>query len=113
MNKGDPQTAYLEDRIHAVILGGAIGDALGVPVEFKARGAFKVSDMIEHGTYNLPKGTWSDDTSLTLCLIENIIENGSLDDLMRKFSNYQSNGYMTPYGRCFDIGITTIKAISA
>jgi ADP-ribosylglycohydrolase len=45
--------------------------------------------------------------------MENIIENGSVDSLMKKFSEYFDNGYMTPYGHCFDIGRTTIEAIGA
>ena len=103
----------LENKITATILGGAIGDALGVPVEFKARDTFKVTAMIGHGTYNQPKGTWSDDTSLTLCLIENIIESGNEESLMKKFSNYYTHGYMTPHGECFDIGGTTVRAINS
>ncbi len=42
------------------IYGLAVGDALGVPVEFKQRDTYKVSDMLEFGTHNQPKGTWSD-----------------------------------------------------
>lgn len=59
------------------ILGLAIGDALGVPVEFKSREQLKnkpVVDMIGYGTYNVPAGTWSDDTSMTLATIDSIIE---------------------------------------
>jgi ADP-ribosylglycohydrolase len=103
----------LADRVQSTILGGAVGDALGVPVEFKRRGTFKVTGMTGCGTYNQPEGTWSDDTSLTLCLMENIIENGSDESLMKKFSDYLKHGYMTPYGECFDIGRTTINAIEA
>jgi len=102
-----------EERIYSTIIGGAIGDALGVPVEFEPRDTFKVSGMIGHGTYNQPKGTWSDDTSLTLCLMENLIEGGDDKALMSKFSEYLEHGYMTPHGECFDIGGTTIRAIDA
>jgi ADP-ribosylglycohydrolase len=102
-----------DDHILSTILGGAIGDALGVPVEFKTRGTFKVTGMIGHGTYNQPKGTWSDDTSLTLCLMENIIEGGDDESLMKKFSDYLAHGYMTPHDECFDIGNTTARAIEA
>jgi ADP-ribosylglycohydrolase len=106
-------TNRLSDRILSIIIGGAIGDALGVPVEFKTRSTFKVTDMTGHGTYNQPKGTWSDDTSLTLCLMENVIESGDDESLMRKFSDYLAHGYMTPYDECFDIGGTTARAIEA
>ena len=58
-----------------ILLGTAIGDALGVPVEFEHRqelGKNPVVGMREYGTHNQPKGTWSDDTSLALCLAESL-----------------------------------------
>lgn len=67
--------------------------------------------MTGYGTYNQPKGTWSDDTSLTMCLIDNLIDKQDEYDLMQKFANYWSDGYWTPYGEMFDIGIATSEAI--
>lgn len=64
------------ERIKAAILGMAIGDALGVPVEFKSRSFLKanpITDMIGYGTYNQPPGTWSDDSSLTFCLMQSLL----------------------------------------
>ena len=104
-------TESVKESIFATILGGIIGDALGVPVEFTARNA-GVTDMVGYGTYNMPPGTWSDDTSLTMCLIENLIEEKDESDLMNRFVAYQEQGYWTPYGEMFDIGIATANAIS-
>ncbi|WP_257469140.1 ADP-ribosylglycohydrolase family protein [Bacillus sp. D386] len=101
----------MKEKIYSTIIGGIIGDALGVPVEFKARNA-GVTDMIGYGTYNMPPGTWSDDTSLTMCLIENLIAGKDENDLMNRFVSYQDKGYWTPYGEMFDIGIATANAIS-
>lgn len=101
----------IENQTLALSFGFIIGDCLGVPVEFEERGTFEVTDMRGDGTYSLPAGTWSDDTSLTLCLMENILENGNTRDLMKKFSKYKNHGYLTPYGKMFDIGITTEEAI--
>ena len=67
-----------DDKPLALIMGVAVGDALGVPVEFKKRGTFYVTEMQGYGTHNQPAGTWSDDTSLTLA---NII-------LTDKFNNF-------------------------
>lgn len=61
----------MKEKIYNTIYGAIIGDAQGVPVEFKTRDELKenpVTDMRGYGTYNLPKGSWSDDTSMTLCL---------------------------------------------
>jgi len=102
-----------KDRITAAIIGGAIGDALGVPVEFEKRGSYTITDMIGGGTHKQPAGTWSDDTALTLCLIENLAEGGDCETLMGKFSDWQAKGYMTPHGECFDWGYTTWMAIDA
>jgi len=41
----------------------AVGDALGVPVEFTGRQTLRrdpVTDMVGYGTHNQPAGTWSD-----------------------------------------------------
>lgn len=103
-------------KIKGIIFGHAVADALGVPVEFKSREELKknpVTDMREYGTYNQPKGTWSDDTSLTLCTLESIAEKQDVhpEDIMKRFGWYLNDNYMTPHGDMFDIGITTRNAI--
>ncbi|MGT2950265.1 ADP-ribosylglycohydrolase [Streptococcus cuniculi] len=98
--------------IKAIIYGLSIGDALGVPVEFRERDSFHISNMEGYGTYHQPSGTWSDDTSLSLALIEHLYEESDLNGLMDKFVAYRT-GYLTPHGQCFDIGIATNKAIDA
>ncbi|PGC32663.1 hypothetical protein COM11_05735 [Bacillus pseudomycoides] len=102
----------IKKRVLPAIYGGIIGDLMGVPVEFKQRGTFCIQDIVGYGTYNQPPGTWSDDTSLTLCLVENIMENGNLKSLMQKFVQYKEEGYWTPFGMMFDIGRTTSDAIT-
>ena len=49
-----------------VLIGVAVGDALGVPMEFETRAERTlnpVTDMMGFGTHNVPAGTWSDDSS--------------------------------------------------
>lgn len=101
-------------KIYDAIMGLVVGDALGVPVEFKARDTFHVDDMIGYGTYNQPPGTWSDDSSLTLATMESIVRKGEIDpaDMMNNFSvEWYYKGEFTPYGKVFDIGGTTEAAI--
>ncbi len=100
----------LRTMISAVIYGLVIGDALGVPVEFEERDTYRVVDMMGYGTYQHLAGTWSDDTSLTLALMEHLGEKSNLKTLMDKFVAYR-DGYLTPFGYCFDIGIATNEAI--
>jgi ADP-ribosyl-[dinitrogen reductase] hydrolase len=102
-------------NINAALFGVAVGDALGVPVEFKSRESISnnpVTDMIGYGTYNLPAGTWSDDSSLTFCLAEALIHNFSLNTIGQNFVKWYHENYWTPHGNVFDIGIATRQAIS-
>lgn len=94
-----------------MLYGAMVGDALGVPVEFEKRGSFNIDNMIGYGTCNQPPGTWSDDSSLSLCLAENINEHGNINSLMQKFVNYLNKGYMTPFGYAFGVGNSTKQAI--
>lgn len=102
------------NQIKTILLGIATADALGVPVEFQSRAFLKenpVNDMQEFGTHNQPKGTWSDDTSLTLCLAESIVEGLDVNKLAQKFVAWKNDNYWTPHGWVFDIGIGTRIAI--
>ena len=61
------------NKYKAAVLGLIVGDALGVPVEFKSRGSMKdnpVTDRIGYGTHNQPSGTWSDDSRMVIATME-------------------------------------------
>jgi len=103
-----------ETQIRAALLGLAVGDALGVPVEFESRARRKLDPVVTmraYGTHNQPAGTWSDDASLTFCLAESLCRGYDLGDLSRRFINWYDHGYWTPHGHMFDVGITTREAI--
>jgi ADP-ribosyl-[dinitrogen reductase] hydrolase len=98
-----------------VLFGVAIGDALGVPVEFKSRESISVNpvtDMIGFGTYNQLEGTFSDDSSLTFCLAEALIQGYNLKTIGRNFVKWYHNNFWTATGKVFDIGFTTLEAIN-
>lgn len=64
------------------IMGVVIGDALGMPVQFMERNEVKkspVTGMEGYGTYNMPPGTWSDDSSMTLATLDSIQALGKID----------------------------------
>ena len=96
-----------------IVWGAAVGDALGVPFEFKLRDSFVCADMVGFGTHMRPAGTWSDDTSMMLALCDSIRELGRIDtdDIREKFRAWFSNGAYTPDGVTFDWGNTTVKAL--
>lgn len=102
-------------EIKSALVGVAVGDALGVPVEFNSRQTISqnpVTDMIGYGTYNLPEGTWSDDSSLTFCLAEALTQDFDLNIIGQNFVKWRQENYWTPHGHVFDIGIATSQAIS-
>jgi ADP-ribosyl-[dinitrogen reductase] hydrolase len=104
----------MPDKIRDVLLGLAVGDALGVPVEFKSRSYLQqhpVADMTGYGTHNQPPGTWSDDSSLTFCLAESLCQGYDLSDIAQRFVRWYQDGYWTPHGKVFDIGISTSRAL--
>lgn len=103
----------MKDKLKAAIYGLAIGDALGVPVEFKQRGTFRVDGMIGYGTHNQPAGTWSDDTSMTLATCDSIRECGTVDceDMLKKFREWLFNAAYTVDNKVFDAGGTTVSAL--
>lgn len=103
-------------KIYDGIIGVATGDALGVPVEFQSRMEIAknpVTSMRGYGTHHQPEGTWSDDTSLTLALLDSIAENCSVNytDIMDKFSQWLMHGEYTAAGEVFDVGNATSRAI--
>jgi ADP-ribosyl-[dinitrogen reductase] hydrolase len=108
-----PDIDYI-DKMKSVLFGVAVGDALGVPVEFKKRQTISnnpVTEMIGNGTYDLPAGTWSDDSSLTFCLAEALTKGFDLNTIGQNFVKWYHNNFWTPRGNVFDIGNATSQAI--
>jgi len=102
------------DLIKDALLGVAIGDAIGVPVEFRRREELDrnpLTGMTGFGAHHQPSGTWSDDSSLTFCLAEMLCRGYDLDDLACRFINWKNHAYWTAHDRVFDIGIATMAAI--
>ena len=98
-----------------ILIGSAVGDALGVPVEFKSRQYLQqnpVTDMMGYGTYNMPPGTFSDDSSMMFCLAESLCNGYNVNDIAEKFQMWMHEGYWTADGEVFDVGIATRKAIN-
>ncbi|UOQ64465.1 ADP-ribosylglycohydrolase family protein [Hymenobacter volaticus] len=105
----------LESQLRAALLGLAVGDALGVPVEFQSRTARRqdpVVHMRAYGTHNQPAGTWSDDASLTFCLAEAIADGLTVGKVAENCCRWYYQNFWTPHGVVFDIGITTREAIN-
>lgn len=107
----------LEETIKGGLFGFATADALGVPIEFTSRYARKerpLTEMVGFGSHNVPEGTWSDDTSMTIATMDAIAScQGILNYelIMRNYCDWARNAKYTATDRLFDIGNGTKDAL--
>ena len=102
-------------KLSGAVYGFVLGDALGVPYEFMERDSFECKGMVGYGTHNQPAGTWSDDTSLMLATCKSLKENDlkvNIEDMKNKFKRWLNDGDFTANGTVFDVGHTTLKALT-
>ena len=104
----------LIERYRGSLLGLAVGDALGAPLESRPSGTFEpVENMTDGGMFNLSAGQWTDDTSLTLCLAESLIRTKGFDplDQMQRYLKWYKEGHLSSTGKCFGIGSNTLQSL--
>ena len=99
------------------MMGLIVGDAVGMPVQFEPRADRKadpVIDMRGHGCFDMPKGAWTDDSSLALATLVSIKEKGTfvLYDVADKFVQWLRDGKYTPMGFSYDIGFGCRSSIT-
>ena len=102
------------ERYHGSLLGLAIGDAMGAPLEFvKPCDVTPVHAMIGGGDFGLKPGEWTDDTSMALCLAESLIicKGFDMKDQLARYCDWYHNGHLSSTGKNFDIGNTTRSAL--
>ena len=101
-------------KMKDAIYGLAIGDALGVPYEFKARGSFECTEMTGYGTHDQPAGTWSDDTSMAIATAKRLKDHDgavNIKDITDNFQRWANEKDFTCNGDLFDIGMATQTAL--
>ena len=109
-----PHNLSIHDRLRGMLIGLAVGDALGAAVEFKPPGSFEpVTGYRAGGPHELGPGEWTDDTSMALALADSLAGGGAfdLDDQARRYLDWMMTGRYSVNGRCFDIGIQTRAAL--
>lgn len=83
----------IRDRLRGVVVGAAVGDALGMPLEFgSAAPVERLIRTMRPG--RLPAGSFTDDTEMALALAESLLHDFDLDpdDLAQRFVQwYRSN----------------------
>jgi ADP-ribosylglycohydrolase len=109
----------LATRLIGGVWGHLVGDAVGVPYEFRPAAEIAASGPVVFGAKGGPRrppGTWSDDGALTLALLDSLTADGvgfDVEDQGRRCVAWWREGAYTPDGLMFDIGRTTMKALSA
>jgi ADP-ribosylglycohydrolase/protein-tyrosine phosphatase len=112
------------ERLEGAIWGHLVGDALGVPYEFRPPQAIGKVLFGAPGTHGQPPGTWSDDGALMLALLDSLAapdgDGGRAGvrfdpaDQGRRIRRWFDEGAYTPDGDGrFDVGNATRAAIDA
>jgi len=105
----------LRGRFQGALLGLAAGDAVAAPTQYRRPGRFTpVGDMIGGGPFELPRGAWSDDTAMALCLAESLLECDGFDagDQVARYRRWQQEGYLSATGQCVGITAGTARALA-
>jgi ADP-ribosyl-[dinitrogen reductase] hydrolase len=106
----------MRSRFTGALLGLAVGDALAAATQDREPGTFApVGDLTGGGPFGLPRGAWSDDTAMTLCLAESLLACRGFDarDQVERYVRWQQEGYLSATGVCAGITPSTIRALAA
>ena len=105
----------LRGRFLGTLLGLAVGDAVAAATQFKRRNSFTpVGDMLGGGPFDLPRGGWSDDTAMALCLAESLLACNGFDarDQVQRYTRWQQDGHLSATGHCLGITANTARALA-
>lgn len=101
----------LADRLAGGVWGHLVGDALGVPYEFKSAGDIGEVVWGHWGVHGQLPGTWSDDGGLMLALLDSLLSVGfDPTDQGQRFLRWSYGDDYAP-SPPFDIGTTTSVAL--
>jgi ADP-ribosyl-[dinitrogen reductase] hydrolase len=105
----------LRGRFQGTLFGLATGDAVAAATQFRRPGRFTpVGDLLGGGPFDLPRGAWSDDTAMALCLAESLLERQGFDarDQVARYRRWQQEGYLSATGQCLGITAGTARALA-
>jgi ADP-ribosylglycohydrolase len=105
----------VRSRFLGGLLGLAVGDALAAATQYRRPGTFTpVGDLLGGGPFDLPRGGWSDDTAMALCLADSLLECGGFDarDQVERYRRWQKDGYLSATGQCLGITASTARALA-
>jgi ADP-ribosyl-[dinitrogen reductase] hydrolase len=105
----------LRERFFGALLGLAVGDAVAAATQYRRPGSFTpVGDLIGGGPFALPRGGWSDDTAMALCLADSLLAFNGFDarDQVERYRRWQREGYLSATGQCLGITASTARALA-
>jgi ADP-ribosylglycohydrolase len=105
----------LKDRYRGLLLGLAAGDACGQPAAYRRPGTFMpIGDLIGGGPFDMPRGAWTDETAMALCLAESLLATDvpDVDDQLQRYLRWQDAGHLSSTGTCIGISATTARALA-
>lgn len=105
----------LRERFLGALVGLAVGDALAAATQYRKPGSFApIGDLLGGGPFDLPRGGWSDDTSMALCLGESLVESNGFNprDQVERYTRWQQQGYLSATGQCVGITASTARALA-
>ena len=105
----------VRDRFLGALLGLAVGDALAAATQYRRSGSFTpVGDLLGGGPFDLPRGGWSDDTAMALCLAESLLERECFEarDQVDRYRRWQKDGHLSATGQCLGITASTARALA-
>lgn len=106
-----------QDQVVGMVVGTAVGDALGAPLEFMKPDDLlgKHTDMIGGGVHRTSDGEWTDDTALMVAAAESYVKRKQFDplDISSNFRQWKLTGKFGTRNYVFDIGSTTADAIGS
>jgi ADP-ribosyl-[dinitrogen reductase] hydrolase len=115
----DPGTlsaaSNLRGRFLGALVGLAVGDAVAAATQYRRPGTFtSVGDMLGGGPFDLPRGAWSDDTAMALCLADSLLDRDGFDarDQVERYRRWQQDGYLSATGQCVGITASVSRAIA-
>jgi ADP-ribosyl-[dinitrogen reductase] hydrolase len=111
------EMAKTRDNFTGVLLGLAVGDALGTTLEFGPRRSLDDlhTEMVGGGIFGLAPGQWTVDTAMAVARGRSLIqENGFFPlSILSEWSEWYLRGKHACTGTCFDIGNATRSALDA